>query len=99
MNKQYTRTGKVTVPNPAAAVTVELGFKPSWVRAFSVNNLVAYEHFAGMDDGTSLDVGNSASTQVSLNAAGSITFTADGFTLGTDICDTAADVVYWVAVR
>lgn len=99
MNKQYTRTGKVTVANPAAAVTIELGFKPSYVRAFSVNNLASYEHFVGMSDGTSLDTANHADTQISLNAAGSITLTANGFTLGLDICDTAADVVYWLAVR
>jgi len=52
-----------------------------------------------MDDGTSLDTGNHADTQISVNAAGSITLTSNGFTLGLDICDTAADVVYWVAFR
>lgn len=99
MNKQYTRTGVVTVPDPAAAQTITLGFKPSWVRAFSVNNLASYEHFVGMDDGTSLDVVNHDTTQVVSNAENGITLTADGFTLGSDICDTAADVVYWIAVR
>lgn len=99
MDKQYTRVGTVTVPDPAAAVTVTLGFRPSYVRAFSVNNLASYEHFYGMADGTSLDTANHADTQISLNAAGSITLTADGFTLGADICDTAADVVRWLAIR
>lgn len=99
MNKQYTRVGTVTVPDPAAAVTVTLGFKPSWVRAFSEDNLASYEHFNGMDDGKSLDVANHADTQISINAADGITLTADGFTLGTDICDTADDTVRWVAVR
>jgi hypothetical protein len=99
MLNQSAKTGKVTVANPAAAVTIALGFKPSYVRAFSVNNLVSYEHFVGMGDGTSLDTANHADTQISLNAAGAITLTSNGFTLGLDICDTAADVVYWLAVR
>ena len=99
MDKQYAQSGKITVANPAAAVTVTTGFKPRYVRAFNVNNLASYEHFLGMADGTSLDTGNHADTQISLNAAGSITLAANGFTLGLDICDTAADVVYWVAFR
>lgn len=96
---QMQKVGKVTVANPAAAVTVTLGWVPRYVRAFSVNNLASYEHFAGMDAATSLDTGNHADTQISLNAAGSITLTSNGFTLGLDICDTAADVVYWLAIR
>lgn len=99
MMNQSAKTGKVTVAGPAAAVTIELGFKPSYVRAFSVNNLVSYEHFIGMADGTSLDIANNSDTQISVNAAASITLTANGFTLGLDICDTAADVVYWLAIR
>jgi outer membrane usher protein FimD/PapC len=46
-----------------------------------------------------LDTANHADTQISVNAAGSITLTSNGFTLGADICDTASDVVYWLAVR
>lgn len=95
MDKQYAQNGKVTVANPAAAVTIELGFKPSYVRAVNVNNVVTYEHWAGMSDGTSFDT----ATELSLNAAGAITLTSNGFTLGLDICDTAADVVYWLALR
>jgi len=99
MDKQYIQSGTITVANPAAAVTVALGFVPKYIRAVNVNNLAFYEYFAGMDAGTSLDTGNHADTQISVNAAGTITLTANGFTLGLDICDTAADVVYWVAFR
>lgn len=99
MNKQYAQVGTVTVADPPVAVTVTLGFQPKYVRAFSVNNLVSYEHFYGMSAGTSLDTANHADTQISVNAAGSITLSSNGFTLGTDICDTAADVVRWVAFR
>lgn len=174
---QVQATGTVTVSNPAVAVNISLGWVPRWIRVWNVNNLAAYEHFHAMSAGTSLDVGNHADTQVSLNAAGSITEYAGrtagaavtgtvtvtassatvtgsgtnfvgelavgdkivvnsetrtilsissstvatvstpfvaaasavplydvagkspGFTLGTDICDTAADVVHWVALR
>ena len=99
MMTQSAKTGKVTVAAGGTAETIEVGFKPSYVRAFSVNNLVCYEHFIGMADGTSLDTANNADTQISVNAAASITLTSNGFTLGTDICDTTDDVVYWLAVR
>ncbi len=99
MDKQYAQTGTNTVVAGGTAETVVLGFKPAYVRAINVNNLVSYEHFTGMDDGTSIDMANHADTQISVNAAASITLTSDGFTLGTDICDTTSDVVRWVAIR
>jgi hypothetical protein len=174
---QVQKMGTVTVSNPAVAVNLVLGWQPRYVRAINVNNLASYEYFDSMDDGTSLDNGNDADTQWSVNAADSITLyagrnagaavtgtvavtaasptitgtstnfvgelavgdkvtingetvailsitsstvaTADkpfvatatgaslydmlgkgeGVTLGTDICDTAADVIRWVAFR
>jgi len=174
---QVQKMGTVTVSNPAVAVNLVLGWTPRYVRAYNVNNLTAYEYFDGMTAGTSLDNGNHADTQNSVNAAdsistyagraagasvtGTVTVTADsatitgsgtnfvgelavgdkvtvngevreilsitsstvaaatepfvaaaagvalydmagkgpGVTLGTDICDTAADVVRWVAFR
>jgi len=99
MMNQSAKSGKVTVVAGGTAETISVGFRPSYVRAFSVNNLVSYEHFYGMSAGTSLDTANHADTQISVNAAASITLTATGFTLGTDICDTTSDVVYWLAVR
>jgi len=95
----FFQTGEIAVANPAAAVTVTLGWVPRYIRAYNVNNLASYEFFEGMDAGTSLDNANHADTQNSLNAAGAITLTSNGFTLGLDICDTAADVVYWAAWR
>lgn len=99
MDKQICRVGTVTVPDPAAAQTVTLGFRPRYVKAFSVNNLTTYEYFTGMTADTSLNIANHADTQISVNAAGGITLTTRGFTLGTDICDTAADVIHWFALR
>lgn len=99
MDKQYAQAGTNTVAAGGTAETVVLGFKPSYVRVTNINNLVVYEHWTGMADGTSLDTGNHDTTQISLNAAASITLTSNGFTLGTDICDTTDDVVRWVAFR
>ena len=99
MDKQYAQNGTNTVVAGGTAETVVLGFKPSYVRAINVNNLASYEHFDGMDDDTSIDMANHDTTQISVNAAGGITLTSNGFTLGVDICDTTADVVRWVAFR
>lgn len=99
MNKQYMAQGTVTVAAGGTAETITIGFSPRYVRAFSVNNLTSYEHFDGMTDDTSLNTANHADTQISVNAAGGITLTATGFTLGVDICDTTSDVVRWVAFR
>lgn len=99
MNKQYMAMGTVTVAAGGTAESVTCGFSPRYVRAINVNNLASYEHFDGMTDGTSLNTANHADTQISVNAAGGITLTATGFTLGVDICDTTSDVVRWVAFR
>ena len=99
MMQQAAKTGTNTVAAGGTAETVVLGFRPSYVRAVNVNNLTTYEHWDGMDAGTSIDTANHADTQISVNAAGSITLTATGFTLGADICDTTADVVRWGAIR
>lgn len=96
---QHSAVGTVTVTSGGTAESVTLGFKPSYVRAINVNNLASYEHFDGMDDGTSIDMGNHDTTQVSVNAAGSITLTSNGFTLGADIADTTDDVIRYVAIR
>ena len=99
MMRQHMDTGSITVANPAAAVAVTLGFTPRYVRAININNLTSYEWFEGMAAGTSIDMANHADTQISLNAAGSITVSGNTVTFGLDICDTAADVVRWLAIR
>lgn len=96
---QMHAVGSETVAATPAAITVTLGWSPRYVRVTNINNLATYEHWDGMDDGTSLDTANHADTQISVNAAGSITLTSTGFTMGTDICDTASDVIRYVAIR
>jgi outer membrane usher protein FimD/PapC len=89
----------VTVAAGGTAETVTLGYSPRYVRAVNVNNLTSYEHWDGMTDGTSIDMANHDTTQMSVNAAGGITLTATGFTLGVDIADTTSDVIRYVAIR
>lgn len=97
--EQQQKIGTNTVAAGGTAEVVTLGWTPRYVRAINVNNLTSYENFSGMDAGTSIDMANHADTQVSVNAAGGITLSATGFTLGVDICDTTSDVVRWVAFR
>ena len=97
--EQVHAVGAITVAATPVAETVTLGWSPRYVRATNINNLATYEHWDGMDDGESLDNVNHDTTQNVSNAAGSITLTATAFTLGTDICDTASDVVRYVAIR
>jgi hypothetical protein len=97
--EQVQKMGTNTVVAGGTAEVVTLGWQPRYVRAINVNNLTSYENFAGMDDDTSIDMFNHADTQIAVNAAGGITLSATGFTLGVDICDTTSDVVRWVAFR
>lgn len=96
---QLVNTGSITVANPAAAVTVTLGWQPRYVKAVNINDLKIYEWFEGMNAAAYLQTANHASTQISVGTTNGITVSATGFTLGTTICDTAADVVRWIAVR
>ena len=73
---QVQKTFNVTVSNPAVAVNLVCGWSPRYVRVWNVNNLASYEYFYGMSAGTSLDNGNHADTQNSVNAADSITLYA-----------------------
>lgn len=97
--EQNCQAGSETVAATPVAITVTVGWKPKYVRAINVNDLTFFEHFDGMTAGSSIDTANHDTTQISVNAAGSITLTSNGFTLGTDIADTAADVIRWVAFR
>lgn len=103
MSKEYAdqmhAVGTITVPNPAAAQSVTLGFNPRYVKAINVNNLKMYEWFYGMSAGTSLDTGNHDTAQIAVNAADGITVSGGVVTFGADICDTAADVVRYLCIR
>lgn len=88
MMEQSAKVGSITVA-ATAAVNVVLGWTPRYVRAVNINNLTIHEFFEGMTAGTSLDTGNHDTTQISVNAAGSISSYA-GRAAGAAITGTAA---------
>lgn len=96
---QVQKMGTNTVASGGTAETVVLGWVPRYVRVWNVNNLASYEWFTGMTADYSLNMINHADTQNVAATSGGITVTANGFTLGTTICDTTSDVVRWVAFR
>ena len=96
---QMTAAGSLTVPATPVAQVIKLGWKPRYVKAVNINDLASYEYIEGMTAATALKGTNSASTQFSVVSSNGITVNSDGFTIGTGIADTAADVVRWVAFR
>lgn len=94
---QQHAVGTNTVASGGTAETVVLGWVPRYIRVINVNNLGTYEYWYGMTADTCIDAATDGT--ISVNAAGGITLTSTGFTLGTDICDTTSDVVRWVAIR
>ena len=92
-----TAAGTFAVANPAAAVTITCGFSPRYVKAININDLATHEYFYGLAAGASIQTITDGT--ISVNAADGITVSETGFTLGTDICDTAADVVRYIAFR
>jgi len=93
------KTGSFVVAATPAAVEVKLGFKPTYVKAYNINDLASYEHFEGMAGPSAIKIANHASVQLAVVTTGTITLTDRGFILGTAVGDTAADVVRWVAAR
>jgi len=95
MDKQYMQAGSTTVTAGGTAQSVTLGFTPAYIKVVNQNNTSSYEWFSGMSDDTSID----QAAALTVNAAGGLTPTTNGFTIGTDIADTTADVIRWVAFR
>ena len=94
---QVVQTGSETVPNPAAAITVTVGFKPRFVIVYNINDLAEHQFILGMTNGYSLKrITDGTLSSVTSNG---ITLTSSGFIIGTAIADTAADVLRWVAYR
>lgn len=98
-DKNMVQSGSFVVAATPAAVEIELGFKPSYVKAINQTDVTIYEHFDGMASPSALKTANHASAQFAVATTNTITIADNGFTLGTAIGDTAADVVRWVAFR
>ena len=86
-------TGKFTSAGTLAAVTVNIGFKPSAVYTWTDDKRV--EFTADMTAGKGFSSGASSFAELSSNG---ITLTDTGFTVGTS-CQKASAVCYWQAIR
>jgi len=93
------QSGTYTVAATPAAVSIELGFRPSYVRAVNINTLTVYEYYGGMADASVVQIANHGTDQISVPTSNGITLDARGVTFGTGIGGTATHVVRWVAFR
>ncbi len=102
---QNVKCGVATVAANATAQSVEVGFQPSYIKCQNITDIDIYEHHnpgpggaSAMADGYA--VKTTASTGVvTVETSNGITPTANGFTMGTAICTTKDELVYWIAVR
>lgn len=95
---QVHASGTITVAATPAAEAVVLGFEPSYVKVQNVTTLLMGEHWDGMDDASYLLTTGSSGIQT-LPTTNGITLNASGFSIGTGVQGSAADVLYWVAYR
>lgn len=95
------KTGKFTVAATPAAVTIDVGFVPSYVRAVVVTDAGAFSHAVEIFNGgtTSIKSVNDAATQFASGLANGITFSGNDVIFGTGVGATATDVVNYFIVR
>lgn len=97
------KTGKFVVAATPAAVTVDAGFKPSYVKAIVVQTGAsgafrrAVEIFR--DGTTTVASANHADTQFAAALANGITFSGNSVIFGTGVGANATDVVNYLIVR
>lgn len=94
------KTGSFTVAATPAAVTVDVGFEPSYVKAIVTQAdgtfRRAVEIFNG---GATISSINHASVQFTGNVANGITFSGNDVIFGTGVGANATDVVRYMIVR
>lgn len=91
-------TGSGTSAATLAAVEVELGFKPKYVKVFVADtNCVATEWTDGMTAGKGIQLKENTGYKLTELSANGITVDDRGFTIGTS-CQTASKKYYWVAL-
>ncbi len=95
---QRVRPATGLLAGTGAAINVNLGFRPAYVRIVNETQLAAGEAFDGMADARMFAVDDSGvdATNVLLKTTNGITFTSQGFQLGTEL-NTASDVIWYLA--
>lgn len=94
-------TGRILDTGTVAAMDVDLGFKPRYVKVVNVDGLAMMEWFEGMANASAVktvDSGSNATDIVKLTSNG-ITVTDFGFTIGldTDVVVTS-EQISWLAL-
>jgi actin-like ATPase involved in cell morphogenesis len=98
MHRSRPATGKLA--GTGAALSVELGFKPCYVRLVNETQLATSEWVEGMADARAVvtDDSGAGTTDVLVKSSGGITPTSTGFLIGTEATlNTTNDVIYYVA--
>lgn len=83
-----------------AALNVSLGFRPAYVRLVNETQLSTAEAFDGMADARAVvtDDSGAAATDILLKTTNGITFTSQGFQIGTEATiNTTSDVIWYLA--
>ena len=78
-----------------AAISLDLGFTPKYVKMFNVTTIQTQEWFVGLGDADAFKQVNHASTQHSLITSGGITVSGDTVTLPAPAQN---DQIYWLAM-
>lgn len=93
------QSGYFTAAGSPAAVTVELGWQPRYVRFVTEDTSVFMgEYFEGMTAAYFHKTISHADSQISTVTTNGVTVSATGVTFGTG-CQVASKVTRWVAIR
>ena len=98
MHRSRPATGKLTATG--AAMSVDIGFRPCYVRLINETQLCVAEWTENMADASAIAVDDSGAdtTNIVAKSSGGVTPTSMGFQIGTDAdLNTADDVLYYVA--
>lgn len=98
MHRSSPFTKKIT--GTAAAITVNCGFKPKYVRLINETQLATAEHVDGMAAARMAltDDSGAGTTDITVVTSAAITLTPTGFIIGTNATiNSASDVIYVVA--
>lgn len=95
------KTGKFTVAATPAAVTVDVGFEPSYVKAVVVTAAGAFRRSVEIFNGgtTTIASTNDAATQFAAELANGVTFSGNDVVFGIGVGAVATDVVNYIIVR
>lgn len=95
------KTGKFTVAATPAAVTVDVGFKPSYVKAVVVQTNGTFRRSVEIFNGgtTTIATVNDGTTQVTAGLSNGVSFSGNSVVFGVGVGANATDVVNYFIAR